>query len=322
MRRGLHLRFLVLLALAALPPAIAHAQESLWMLSTRRLPSAGEGRPPVFAPAVWRFDAGRGWVASSLDELLRAGCQASATNVFIHGNDTSAQDAAEMGLALYRQLQPHAHRAAPRQFVIWSWPTADLGARVRKSAQVNELRTNTEGYYLACYLSRASPEVPMHITGYCTGARITTGGLHLLGGGTLAGMQIAQQDPAPRRQIHAVLLAACIPNDWLLPGQPHGRAISQVDRLAITVNTVDPVLRWHPLIWGRGGHEALGMTGLPESWRLGPEQGKVVWLDLTLVLERRHGWKYYKSSPQVITLLQSEQQRASVARAESERTRR
>jgi hypothetical protein len=157
-------------------------------------------------------------------------------------------------------------------------------------------------------LSRVSSEVPIDISGYCTGARIATGGLHLLGGGTLAGLRIANPNRSPPRCIHAILLAAGLANDWLLPGQPHGLALSQVDRLVITVNAVDPVLRWYPWIWGRGGPAALGMTGLSEPRKLVAAQTKIVQLDLTRTMQRRHSWKYYRSSPQVIALLHSEMQ--------------
>ena len=121
---------------------------------------------------------------------------------------------------------------------------------------------------------------------------------------------------SPPRRVHAVLVAAGLANDWLLPGQPHGLALSQVDRLVITVNAVDPVLRWYPWIWGRGGPAALGMTGLSEPWKFGAEQTKIVQLDLTPTMQRRHSWKYYRSSPQVIALLHSEMQstRASLQR--------
>ena len=153
------------------------ARESLWLLSTRRLPPAtADVGQATFFPDVWQFETGRGWVASSLEALLLAGCQATTTNLFIHGNDTNPQDAAEMGAALYRQLRSDARPADPQQFVIWSWPSATSGAGVRQSAQINELRTDVEGYYLASYLSRLSPDVPIQISGYCTGARIATAG--------------------------------------------------------------------------------------------------------------------------------------------------
>lgn len=289
-------------------------RESLWLLSTRRLPATADDGQVSFAPEVWQFDTVRGWVSSTLDELLLAGSQSTATNLFIHGNDTAAQNAAEVGGALYQQLRFDAQPAAPRQFVIWSWPSAISGAGVRQSAQINALRTNIEGYYLACYLSRVSSEVPIHLSGYCTGARIATGGLHLLGGGSLAGMQIANSNRPPPHRTRAVLVAAAIPNGWLLPGGPHELALSQLDRLVITVNAVDPVLRWHPLMWGRGGPLALGMTGLPIPLRLDDQQTQIVQLDLTRTLGRRHSWKYYRSTPEVIALLHNEIQNTRVLR--------
>ncbi|MBL9123630.1 MAG: hypothetical protein JNG90_08355 [Planctomycetaceae bacterium] len=281
-------------------------RQALWLLSTRRLPAAAQaGVPKPFTPDVARFEPGRGWIHSTLAELLEAGSHAKSTCLFFHGNDTSALAAAEKGEDLYLQLLGEPRLAAEVQFVAWSWPSEVPGARVRASAQANAQRTNVEGYYLASYLRQLAPDVPVHLCGYCSGARIATGGVHLLGGGELAGMRIAAAG-TPRRELHGVLLAPALPDDWLLPGQPHARAVSQFERLVITVNESDPVLRWFPRTWGRGGPNALGRVGLPEPARAGADQGKIVQLDFEPVLPRQHSWQYYRSSPQVIALLRQE----------------
>ena len=111
--------------------------------------------------------------------------------------------------------------------------------------------------------------------------------------------------PAPR-SIDAVLLGAATANDWLLPGRPHERALSQVKRIVVTVNPVDGVLQWYSHLWGRGGAEALGATGVTDAARLGSEQAKLVQVDLQDALHRHHGWRYYSGSPEVITLLRNE----------------
>jgi len=299
--------------------ASSRDRQSMWLLSTRRLASAGAARSASpFVPEVSRFDAGTGWVSSSLEELIAAGQSARATSLYFHGNDTNAQEAAVRGESLYQELRGAREGMSSIdtvQFVVWSWPSHIPGARVRESAQANSLRTDVEGQYLADYLNRVSPEVPVNLCGYCTGARIATGGLHLL-----ARKRSAELPPGssslPRRGIRAVLLAGAVPHDWLLPGQPQERALSQLERLVITVNSTDPVLRWYPLTWGRGGPAALGMTGIAEPWKLGEQQAKVVHLDLEPALRRAHSWQYYRGSPQIMALLRSEllNTRATVVR--------
>ena len=128
----------------------------------------------------------------------------------------------------------------------------------------------------------------------------------MLGGGELEGRRLLLDSATPPRKIHAALLAAAVDNDWISPGGKHERALTQVERLAITVNADDPVLRFYPMLWGRRGPQALGMTGVPDLARLGASQGKIVQLNFAPAIQRSHGWKYYSESPEVIALLRQE----------------
>jgi hypothetical protein len=304
-------------------PAVSapeRAPQTLWLVSTRRLAqAAAAGGPAQFFPDVWRYVAATGWASSSLDELLRAGSPATVRGIFIHGNDTSADEASQDGLLLFRQLRASVGPAFEMQCVIWSWPTAPPSSRVRQTAQANANRTNIEGYFLASFLSRIGHESPVSLAGYCSGARVATGGLHVLGGGALEGRQLTLDAATPPRSIHAALLAPAVDNDWLSPGAPHERALSQVERLAITVNADDPVLRFYPFLWGRKGAPALGVTGVADPSRLGAEQSKIAQLNFEPAIQRSHGWKHYSTSPEVIALLRQEllQKPQAVARAQS-----
>lgn len=292
----------------AVPAAPRRApSQSLWMVSTRKLAESIPGGEAVqFLPDVWRYVAATGWAASTLDELLKTGTPAAVKAVFVHGNDTSPDEAAQDGQELFRQLQLGASPALEMQCIVWSWPTAPVSARVRQTAQANAQRTNLEGYLLACFLERIGPESPVSVAGYCSGARIVTGGLHVLGGGALEGRRLTRASAPPPRAIHATLLAPALDNDWLASGGPHERACSQVSRMAITVNPDDAVLRFYPFLWGRKGAPAMGATGVADLARLGPDQSKVKQLNVAASIERSHGWKYYSGSPEIIALLRHE----------------
>jgi len=303
---------------AGQPRASERAPQTLWLLSTRRLVlPPGVGDPAQFLPDVWRYVAATGWAASSLDELLRSGSPATVRGIFIHGNDTSPEEASEDGLQLFRQLRASVGPAFEMQCIIWSWPTVPPTTRVRQTAQANANRTNTEGFLLASFLSRFGHESSISLAGYCSGARVATGGLHVLGGGEIEGRQLALDAAAPPRKIHATLLAPAVDNDWLTPGGKHDRALTHVERMAITVNADDPVLKFYPLLWGRRGPPALGVTGVADPARLGTSQAKVAQLNFAPAIERSHGWKYYAESPEVIALLRQEllQRPQAVAKA-------
>ncbi len=290
------------------PPGAEESYASeLWLVSTWRLPQAGQrGHSPDFTPDVHRFVVGTGWAASYVDEFVRTCRPAVATTVFVHGNDTTYETAVDGGATLYTQLLGRrAPAGPPTRFVIWSWANEATTLFVRKNAQANALRANLEGYYLATFLSRIEPSTPITLVGYSSGASVVTGGLHILGGGTLAGWGLPAAAPGPRVQ-SAVLLGAALPNDWLMPGQFHGRAVTQVERLVITVNPYDGVLHWYPLLWGRNGLPALGAAGLPGSVGQGPAPVKVVYVNLQSVMGSNHGWQYYDGAPEVISLLRQE----------------
>ena len=63
-------------------------------------------------------------------------------------------------------------------------------------------------------------------------------------------------------RFRGILIAAAIGNDWLLPGGRHQQALSQLEKLLVTVNRADPALRWYPRL--EPGHSpALGWAGPP-----------------------------------------------------------
>jgi hypothetical protein len=296
---------------AIAPPAsgmtqLARGTSELWMVSTRRLVPAGGAASPLFAPDVSRYVWGRGWVPSSVEDLLHAPKGTAATTIFVHGNDTNDEFAVRGGTGLFSELLGNpAAPAPPTRFVIWSWPNEPTTLRVRKIAQANAGRVNVEGYYLAAFLQLTAGHTPTGVVGYSSGAGVVTGALHVLGGGTLVGYRLASA-PLHSAGIHAVLLGAAVPNEWLYPGRLHERALSQVERLVITVNPADSVLRWYPMLWGKGGPEALGATGITHLSLLGREQSKVVQLNVQGDLSNRHSWRYYSGSPQVVSLLRQE----------------
>ena len=287
------------------PAAPTAREHEVWLVSTRRLsalPSAGS--VPAFTPDVYRYTAGRGWMPASLDELMQPSPQA-VTSIFVHGNDTNAEAAVSDGLGLFSQLAGGPPAQATR-FIIWSWPIEMTGLRVRRSAQTNATRSGIEGYFLAGFIRRLGAVPQVSMLGYSSGAGVVTGALHVLGGGALEGGRLALPPAALQTKIDAVLLGAATPNDWLLPGRTHERALEAVNRLVVTVNSEDAVLHWYRMLWGRTGPTALGSSGVASVPALGAAQSRLVQVNLESALGRNHGWTYYTQSQQVVSLLRYE----------------
>ena len=71
---------------------------------------------------------------------------------------------------------------------------------------------------------------------------------------------------------------------------------SQVDRLLVTKNPRDPVLKLYPLLYRRGGTEAMGLVGPVCRGRTGPDGRKIELLDMSSSVGHAHAWtKHLKS---------------------------
>ncbi len=282
------------------------AGHELWVVSTRNLPGNICSCPtPEFSPGVERFTCGHGWSRSSMEELLATDVPSRTTAILVMATTTAANEAEARGREFFRELVTGCCNTAPTRLIVWSWPSDKVICSYRKDAQLKACRTNVEGYYLARFVDQLSADTPVTIGGYSYGARVVTGGLHLLGGGVLEGRQLAERAHPNRQSTCALLMGAAMANTWLLPGMRHDRAVSQVDRMMILFNPKDFVLHFYPRLWGGRGPEALGATGLAAN-RLGPEQIKIRQVNIQPQMHRRHGWDYFADSPAIMSLVRRE----------------
>lgn len=274
--------------------AAASAPGDLWLVSTRRAPGSGlTGREDRLK--YWHREAEEGWVSSDLEALLASDDASVPTCVFVHGNRADRQRAVNSGWGLYRHLADEADRRF--RLVIWSWPADSIPGRILKDVRAKARRSDVESYYLAWWLRRLDPQVPVSLVGYSLGARVITGALHLLAGGEVAGRHLADTPPAEARApVRIVLVAAAVDNNWLLPRRRNALAMGRIERMLVTRNTRDPVLKWYRRLRGICGPQALGYAGPASPARLGPDREKLELLPLDHVVGRHHAWDAYLSS--------------------------
>jgi len=268
------------------------AADQVWLLSTRPLGCGCEESLPT-GLGVYRYENCR-WLKASFDEFLAAGAVPAATHVWVHGNQITADDACKGGLAVYRSLAACAPAETPLRFVIWSWPSQKQQGPFR-DVKAKATRSDLDALYFGWFLGQLEPTGPITLSGYSFGARIITGGLHLAGGGELAGRVL---EPLPQTQatFRVALLAAAVDNDWLLPGRRHGQALSQVEQMLLLNNGCDRVLkRYHWL--EHDGDNALGYTGLAGVGLLGDEVHKVRQMNVCSIVGKQHDWTNYFDAP-------------------------
>lgn len=247
------------------PPASRQAGlrkgDELWLVSSRLqcdLPAAGQ---PV-TWAVWRWNE-QTWYASDLRKLHEAvAAQPRPMLVFIHGNRVDAALAGQYGYQTYQALVAQQTDLPPVRFVAWSWPSDQLHGPIR-DARTKADRSDLDAYFLAAFLAEL-PWPPdgrptVGLLGYSLGARVACGSAHLLGGGRWLARELSQP---PRLSLRLAVWAAAEHSHWLLPGQPHERALGAVDRCWVAVNPCDPVLSRYRWVDRCERPAALGVVGI------------------------------------------------------------
>ena len=284
------------------PPSCAtkaRPQDEIWVISTRRMGELNCDFVSSRQMQVMRYD-GQQWLASDLETLLGSAREDQLTVIDIHGNRFTFEESLQAGWYIYNGLICQAP-PTPIRLVIWSWPS-DRVAGLLHDAREKAERTNSEGFYLGWFLNQLDPRSPVSLVGYSFGARIATGGLHVLGGESLVGHRLPAPVSAPR-PIRTALLVAALPNHWLIPGQPHGRALLPADRLLVFYNPLDPVLKRYHLI-EPFRPEALGSTGLVGLGAIGPEAMHIEQRNVAGIIGRSHDLELYYQSPYIMSQLQ------------------
>ncbi|MEX0936979.1 MAG: hypothetical protein WDZ59_03905 [Pirellulales bacterium] len=234
------------------------AQDQVWLVSTRDMAVNCEAAENPDAWTVHYLDENGKWLPGDVPTLLAWDTHFDQTIVFVHGNRIERGQDRYEGLTTYRALVPSD---APQRvrFIIFSWPSGRIGGALRDFRE-KAWRTVPAAYHLAWLVSRFDPQVQLDFVGYSYGARIVTGALHLVGGGSLNSHQLDASRPVDAR---VVLIAAASDRDWLLPGGLHERAPSQMNHLLLLTNCCDPALKWYHLLDRCDNPIALGRWGLP-----------------------------------------------------------
>jgi len=289
----------------------------VWLVSTRGAPRSYLS--PGAGERIRYFVLGeeRRWRPSSDEALIGAMQRPGPTTIFVHGNRSGRCAAVSEAFELLRAIRGQAPEGRFRM-VIWSWPSDRIRGGNRKDVRVKAAYSDVQGHYLADFLARLDPERPLSLVGYSFGARVITMALDRLDGGRDADEPLPEpgtEDPLPREAApraaapvgpaeltepadpprrRVVLIAAALDAGWLAPGGRHGGAARQVERMLVTRNYCDPVLRLYPLMYRIGGPQALGFVG-PVC--LGENRQKTEAADVSCAVGRAHDWSRYLTAP-------------------------
>ena len=172
----------------------------MWLVSTRATPHCCDFAGAEGTIRYWRLNEQCQWAPADAAACRAEDDRNLPTVIFIHGNRTNVDEAVDKGSHV-RRLLCEAAAGKPFRYVIWSWPSDRVGRCNRPDIRLKAAYSDVESYYLAHWLGKLKPDVPVCLIGHSFGPRIITGALHLLAGGELAGSRLpkcAESDAAPR----------------------------------------------------------------------------------------------------------------------------
>ncbi len=277
------------------PPASGGSDE-IFLLNTRRVGTACNDRAMssrlqceqlVTAPQHQSR-----WISRDWRELVSDSNSHRPTVVYIHGNRIERGKDRSQGMQIYRSLTRHGNSNQPIRFIIWSWPSGAISGPF-KDYKVKANRTQPAAWQLAWFLDQLPAQTQISVLGYSYGARIASGAMHVLGGGALGSLKLQQRIHPQRESFRVALLAAAFDAHWIQPGHFYGRALSQVERMVIATNQMDPIMRFYHLSNGRGRVHALGKSGVSQLQSLGSARLFVRTIDFTRSVGRNHSLVNY-----------------------------
>jgi hypothetical protein len=201
----------------------------------------------------------RCWQPSDFESFL-AFDPTVPTVIFVHGNQIDPRWAKLEGLELYRRMINCAGDGPPMRLVILSWPSSTISGGLLRNVRVKAARTDSVGCQLAWLVDQMPTETQVTLVGFSLGARVITGGLHILAGGSLGHLSLTERVEPDRAPMNAVLMAAALHSNWLGEGQYHGLAMTQVSQMLLINNRRDPAMRFYHIAFP-GRPKALGYCG-------------------------------------------------------------
>ena len=216
------------------------------------------------------------------------------TTVLVHGYGTDADWAVRHGNS-FRSLIEQQACGRPFRLIVWSWPADREPGRLRADIQSKFCRSDAEAYYLARVLPQLPKGTPLGLVAFSMGCQVMSGALELLAGGAVGGRSLPPGEFAVWNNgglppIRVMLLAPAMDFDALSRCCSRSLATLQVQRMLVTVNDTDRVLKWYSRLYGPHGPPALGYVGPPDT-----VGGKLDVVEVSCEVGRKHDFDRYEA---------------------------
>jgi hypothetical protein len=234
-------------------------QDRVYLLSTRHLTYDACRAPLQHVPfRMWQ-------VSCESSQCINPDDYQSSISIerpvvfYIHGNRMSSDEVVCRALTVRREIRSRCGTGAI-DWVIFSWPSEREPGALRDFREKAD-RCDAQGLYLASFMRKhVEASIPIAMIGYSFGARVATGALHALAGGTLSGRRLPES-PVTGANVRIGLVAPAIESNWLCGNGYHRRATKNMERLLLLYNRRDVVLKRYWLIEKVRRETALGFSG-------------------------------------------------------------
>lgn len=272
--------------------------DTVWRVSTRCIGCTTPGQDVTSLLQVSKHSAEEGWIESNATMLGDQIPPGSRAVFYLHGNRVENSEAASRGWAVYHRILDTVENAPPMHFIIWSWPSERSGG-ILNDVRTKAARMPYQAFLLASFLHHLD-ESDVGLIGFSFGARLATGSMHLLGGGSLGGNSLDREAGSGPHHVSAVLYAAAVDNDWILPGRSHGQALEGNHHVMNLYNCCDPILKRYRFISRCYNPVALGYTGLAGRSRLQEGAERYDEISVACYVGCQHNLNDYLCSSQVM----------------------
>ena len=264
--------------------AVPCEHQDIWRVdlhSVAHLPANEQHFPKL---TYYRWENNR-WRVSDAEFFVATQQPEIPLIVFAPGYSSTTQQATQVGLGIARYFDPDK----PYRVVIWDWYSDRGLGNVRRDIRSKLPVVHNTADYLALFLQELKSQSKVCLFGFSLGSRIVCHAVETL----------RQNDQRPEGlRLNLVLSGAATDQNWFARGQRHSRIPEIVEKILVTYNSDDWVLRFYPLMYNcRDKTPALGYKGLsiqsiPSEFRAQFEN-----INVHRYINREHQTLYHVRTP-------------------------
>ncbi|MGL6194027.1 MAG: alpha/beta hydrolase [Thermoguttaceae bacterium] len=271
-------------------------QNDVWLFNTRTasICSPNESEfDKIFAYQLGREADNRcyKWEKAAISDFFETYDPSVPLIVLIHGNQYALNDAVDDGLAFEQRVL----KGQKCRLLIWAWPADRIPCGIRADVQTKIEYSKYQGAYVQMLLDRLPEKGNICLVGFSLGAQTICEAVELTYKSNNASSSEKDNEP----KIRIILFAAAVDQFSVSPKCRYGDVLEFAEKTCVVYNPADKVLKFYPLVYGRGGPESLGKTGVPLYTVPSSVREKIDMINISQIAGNRHHFKSYFGSKRI-----------------------